>query len=325
MSDNWYYVDTRGDTQGPITEEALITLYVEESIHSKTYIWNGETVREWEPIMTVPAIYTKIKHRYIHQPEPSRATTRRAPAPPPIGPQRKDPMLRSEEKTDSNTASEANERVRYQQRRPIPQQFDPEKLMADIRRGIQLRDHRRGALQQKTYSAPPQRLREQMPLGKGRSAEIEQIQRIRSSHRMSSSEAEDELTLSTSIDRELLDNVKRDGFHSDNVHREGSPWDPRKAPNHRAPNPSFYDNEVAEKLNRMRQKFGDVTVCSGNRNSQNIKKSHSRSANRAQAEPSRSVALTQRIAELKSKLDALGDRESWIVTRVENVFKTNTR
>jgi len=290
MSDNWYYVDTRGDTQGPITEEALITLYVEESIHSKTYIWNGETVTEWMPITAVPPIYTKIKHRYIHQPRSSKAAHRRAPAPPPIAARRRD-----EEKTDSNTASESIERVRCQQPRPKPQQFDADELMVSIRRGNRLRDHRQSTAKGTKYIEPPRRLRDPTALGEGRCAEIQRVQRIRDSIRMSSSErppkAEEELIR-----------------HEESL-------------NGRAPNPTFYSVEVIEKLNRMRQKFGDVTVSSGNRNSQNIQNHHNRLDADAEAKPSRSDAMTRRIAEVKSKLDTLTDEESWVVTRVENVLK----
>eukprot|EP01084_Bolivina_argentea_P284209 487006_1 len=67
MSDNWYIVDTLGETQGPMNEISLIKLYLNETIHSKTYIWNGETVKEWLPIMRVKNIYDKIKHYYIHK------------------------------------------------------------------------------------------------------------------------------------------------------------------------------------------------------------------------------------------------------------------
>ena len=65
MSDNWYIVDTSGDTQGPMNEESLIRLYLNESIHSKTYIWNGLTVKQWTPIINVKYINEKIKHHYI--------------------------------------------------------------------------------------------------------------------------------------------------------------------------------------------------------------------------------------------------------------------
>ena len=61
MSDNWYIVDTSGDTQGPMNEESLIRLYLNESIHSKTYIWNGLTVKQWTPIINVKYIKASSK------------------------------------------------------------------------------------------------------------------------------------------------------------------------------------------------------------------------------------------------------------------------
>ena len=64
---NSWIVDPCGATQGPISEDSLIRLYLDETIHSKTYVWNGESVKQWIPIMNVKYIYEKIRHHCVHQ------------------------------------------------------------------------------------------------------------------------------------------------------------------------------------------------------------------------------------------------------------------
>eukprot|EP00488_Nonionellina_sp_1-RS-2012_P000762 TRINITY_DN12080_c0_g1_i1.p1 TRINITY_DN12080_c0_g1~~TRINITY_DN12080_c0_g1_i1.p1 ORF type:complete len:108 (+),score=14.11 TRINITY_DN12080_c0_g1_i1:43-366(+) len=79
-------------------------------------------------------------------------------------------------------------------------------------------------------------------------------------------------------------------------------------------------------MSLIRQRFGEVQVVSGKgrkngvTNDVNIQRKESKQMTSSVILKSREIA--NRIAKLKHQLDQLTDSESWIITRIENVFMT---
>ena len=363
MSSNWYLVDTKGETQGPVNEEELIQLYLQEVIHSKTYIWNGETVLEWVPIMTVPEIYNKIKARYMQRTTTSRPTPPRATPPRTtktrFTPQRQERpkrlqpqnshIYREEEKTDSNPQSRAAETtpqpivrkpiIRHQPRESAISKFLPGPgpklgadhaalLMANIKHGVKLRSCQDTEKYQQEHKMPPNRLKdpfeEKLPAEfKQEIKQVEQIRRnnmnaLRSSRATNQSQRE-QGAMSNELNHDIqrmMDDVRGGGYNND-----------RKEYNRRAtkplPHPGF-DDEMALKVSGVRKKFGNVKVTSSHSHANKRRRNSTQQSTQDDANGPRQQrphTFDGRIEELKDKLYQLTDRESWIITRIENVFK----
>mmetsp|Transcript_4275 Transcript_4275/g.3739 ORF Transcript_4275/g.3739 Transcript_4275/m.3739 type:complete len:420 (-) Transcript_4275:239-1498(-) len=416
ISENWYIVDTSGDTQGPMNEQALIKLYLNETIHSKTYIWNGLTVKQWTPIMNVKYVYDKIKHQYIHYHEPilnqSIINTK------PVSTQNNINSFQNENKdipktispvvqsTANHTDDEEGELITEEYIPPyedVPKQnqdFDKLKtesnainqqkqvpidnmvilndtspkeekhedkhhknapkypsslqflkrntdrvdLMANIRNGIKLRDGKISApTKQKKSTNPPKRIKDQfksIPNDRSKTKQSVSLSRAEfvsdshqnyakqsynpsvsestfpsQSHRnnvVANDEDEDELSLSTEIDSDLLLDVKKNGCiktNTNTVHQRIS---------------TVYMQEVAERASLIRKRFGDVSIVSG-KGSKNEKNNLDSNVEPKQYNSLKSQEIANRIAKLKHKLDQLTINESWIITRIENVFLTARR
>eukprot|EP01083_Nonionella_stella_P089694 250334_1 len=292
MSDNWYIVDTSGETRGPMDELALVNLYLNESIHSKTYIWNGQTVKQWLPIMNVRYIYDKIKDHYVNRPAIPVPTQQHITIP--------DIPIDREETQNKITPQNVNIKQTSNDREPtctdgtstdeyIPDELDPEQqpnpnkvspppnnevplypstlqflqrnservdLMANIRNGIVLRDKKKSISTGTEINGPPKRLKDAFESNQVEftSNSLHKNYVKEHNHEKAAGDVDDDnLSLSVSIDQELISDVKQNGY----LNRENE----RKSfkSGHTKP---IYTSEIAERMSLIRQRFGEVDSVS---------------------------------------------------------------
>merc|ERR1712130_335185 len=186
---------------------------------------------------------------------------------------------------------------------------DRTELMANIRNGINLRDEEISTMKQNIYNEPPKRLKDSFT-----SDHIEESahfpinfmpqNEMKQSHEIMMNNS---FSLETPIDQHLILGVHRNGVHKKNT---------------RKPGPAPFSNEVAERANIIRQRFGKVEVSTGIGRKRFIDQHN----NVLQVTKTlKSGEIANRIAKIKHKLDQVTDNESWLITRIENVFLTANR
>ena len=319
MSNNWYIVDVSGETQGPMDETQLIILYMNEMIHSKTYVWNGHSVSEWLPIKDVAFIYDKIKNHYInnydeiHGPEPVSPT----PSPKKASPKRISPqtmtnddmqtklerllieqeldavipsilesanspvdkseielvissqmMIPNDEALESNEAEPANDENMQSRHINIPhypstlaylsRDAERTELMANIRNGISLRDQEISTMKQSIYKQPPKRLKDSFEANQSKAQFPSDFMRQNVVKQSRESVMATDLSLETHIDHNLILDVQRNGLHKKNL-QKSSP--DSSLYHHRHTGPAPFCNEVAQRANLIRKRFGEVKLC----------------------------------------------------------------
>ena len=57
----WSYVNSAGNTTGPVTLTDLRQLYKNGPINDSTYLWNGTTVTQWTPLSQLPDLLKQLK------------------------------------------------------------------------------------------------------------------------------------------------------------------------------------------------------------------------------------------------------------------------
>eukprot|EP00483_Globobulimina_turgida_P004284 UN04293 len=182
--------------------------------------------------------------------------------------------------------------------------------MSNIRNGITLRNEKTSNSKQNQLKQPPKRLTDKFQQNSAEFKSNYQQNFIKQQYHDNGNRDEDDLSLSTSIDQDLLTQVKQKGYYNN-----------RK-------NTLVYSNEVAKRASIIRQRFGDVHVVSGKGRKNDISNNKSVSDQEKECNPLqlsktlKSREFANRIAKLKHKLDQVTDNESWIVTRIENVFLT---
>jgi hypothetical protein len=65
---SWYYVDSGGNTQGPLTMDVLKQKYASGSMTSESYVWNGADVNQWTPAKNVASLMAQLKPQNIPGP-----------------------------------------------------------------------------------------------------------------------------------------------------------------------------------------------------------------------------------------------------------------
>ena len=327
----------------------MIQLYLKEVIHSKTYVWNGESVVEWVPIITVSEIYDKIKAQYVSQGQGTRrgeyarstpavrstalSATSRSTFQPKF--QRNVPMERTAVSSQTMNQRPVSAFGSNQESDPRPSQFLTEKctnqsmqraahieqfipnqrgpahadldlLMVNIKNGITLRNHRQTAEQQLRNNQLPKRIQD--PFEKQLAAEmtrdVKQVQRIRNHNQ----NGQRPMAMPTQNNRPQQPRQRQ----------RPQSFNAMSAPSRRM----IFSNEMAQKLSGIRKRFGEVKVTSTSKKHSAPSAPRTRTESREISVDGVSRGMTERIDALKWKLDQLMEQESWILTRLENVFKT---
>jgi len=348
-SDNWYIVDTAGDTQGPMDENALIRLYLNESIHSKTYVWDGASVAKWTALVNVPLLFGRISRHYAHEHDVSGRTSTMLPRsdeqqnqydsptdadtvstrdisdethPPPISSSND---FASSDKTESKTESQRQNAPYHKIEYSSELQFlggscERTDLMQNIRNGVRLRNQKVTELQQNQSHRPPKRLRDDFAPSKEirqptSNAAAEQYLR-----RDFVDTSRDSKHIRQPYDRRMRKANNQElgiglSLSTDQSSSEQSSMRARKV---------LFSDEVAGRLSAIRQKFGEVEVVSSSRKGplQQPRPSEPMRSSLESGGTLKSRDIARRIAKLKHKLDELTDKESWLITRVENILLT---
>lgn len=376
-SDNWYIVDTAGDTQGPMGENALVRLYLNETIHSKTYIWDGASVPEWTALMNVPSLFGTIRQRYglHHGHTLSSAERSRAEDPcdsqtdadtvstrehPPLISTSNDFATSEQQRRDiDEEKTESGQHPRYPQKLQfLKSSSDRLDLMENLRNGIRLRNQKATELEQNESNLPPKRLRDDFAPSQRTERQgdnAEQLAKfIHSDFANTSPDSKhirqpyDHRKDWKAINHELANGLdalkistsaKHDHSSSE---RDHSSSERSRTTSTQHPTKVLFSDEVADRLSAIRKKFGQVEEVTSRKGSvqqnkrytkpqsnehsydrkpQTNEHSYDRDSQES-AGTTKSRNIARRIAKLKDKLDQLTDKESWLITRVENILLT---
>jgi len=116
-------------------ETELIHLYLNGNIHSHTYVWNGDDVEEWTPIINVKRVYNNMKTQYVY----------------------------GDQKSDKQQTREADTKNKKATVNETNASDDRANLMANIRNGIRLRNEEQSSRKQAASNAAPKRIKDDFP------------------------------------------------------------------------------------------------------------------------------------------------------------------